>query len=126
MTSVPVPASEAAAAEPSGTKIGPVVIAFVVGSAVSIGLGVYGRLHTPTGYAVNIAGFSNGPAAKAFLAMHPTALAIVQTVTALGMYGRIPLRGGCWSGASLVGSTGGTDLGSSRRALLVRTGFPEL
>jgi len=37
MTSVPVPASEAPTAEPSGTKIGPVVIAFVVGSAVSIG-----------------------------------------------------------------------------------------
>jgi hypothetical protein len=68
MTSVPVPASKAPTAEPSGTKIGPVVIAFVVGSAGSIGLGVYGRLHTPTGYAVNIAGFSSGPAAKAFLA----------------------------------------------------------
>ena len=108
MTSVPVPASEAAPAEPSSTKIGPVIIAFVVGSAVSIGLGVYGRLHTPTGYAVNIAGFSNGPAAKAFLATIVMALAIVQTVTALGIYGRIPLRGNWvspvhrWSGRLAV------------------------
>ena len=63
MTSVPVPAAEAAPAEPSGTKIGPVVIAFVIGTAVSFGLGVYGRLHTPSGHAVNIAGFSTGAAA---------------------------------------------------------------
>jgi Family of unknown function (DUF6529) len=97
MASIPVPAPDAPAAEPSGTKIGPVVGALAIGSAVSIGLGVYGRLHTPTGYAVNIVGFSNGPAAKAFLATIVIALAIVQTVTAMGLYGRIPLRGS-WVG----------------------------
>ena len=97
MTSVPVPASEAPPAEPSGTKIGPVILAFVVGTAVSIGLGVYGRLHTPSGHAVNIAGFSTGAAAKAALASVVMALAIVQTVTAMGLYGRIPLRG-AWVG----------------------------
>jgi hypothetical protein len=98
VTSVPVPAAEAAPAEPSGTKIGPVVIAFVIGTAVSFGLGVYGRLHTPSGHAVNIAGFSTGAAAKAALASVVMALVIVQTVTAMGLYGRIPLRG-AWVGA---------------------------
>ena len=97
MTSVPVPAAAAAPAEPSGTKIGPVVIAFVIGTAVSFGLGVYGRLHTPSGHAVNIAGFSTGAAAKAALASVVMALVIVQTVTAMGIYGRIPLRG-AWVG----------------------------
>jgi hypothetical protein len=97
VTSVPVPAAEAAPAEPSGTKIGPVVIAFVIGTAVSFGLGVYGRLHTPSGHAVNIAGFSTGAAAKAALASVVMALVIVQTVTAMGLYGRIPLRG-AWVG----------------------------
>jgi len=97
VTSVPVPAAEAAPAEPSGTKIGPVVIAFVIGTAVSFGLGVYGRLHTPSGHAVNIAGFSTGAAAKAFLASVVMALVLVQTVTAMGLYGRIPLRG-AWVG----------------------------
>ena len=97
MTSVPVPAAEAVPAEPSGTKIGPVVIAFVIGTAVSFGLGVYGRLHTPSGHAVNIAGFSTGAAAKAALASVVMALVIVQTVTAMGIYGRIPLRG-AWVG----------------------------
>ena len=77
MTSVPVPGTETPPAEPTGTKIGPVLIAFAVGTAVSIALGAYGRLHTPTGYAVNIAGFSNGPAAKAFLATVVIVLAVV-------------------------------------------------
>jgi Family of unknown function (DUF6529) len=97
MTSVPVSATATPPAEPSGTKIGPVLMALAIGSAVSIALGVYGRLHTPTGYAVNIAGFSNGPAAKAFLATIVMVLAIVQIVTAMGIYGRIPLRG-AWVG----------------------------
>jgi Family of unknown function (DUF6529) len=97
MASIPVPAAEAAPAEPTGTKTGPVVIAFAIGTAVSIGLGVYGRLHTPSGHAVNIAGFSNGAAAKAFLASIVMALVIVQIVTAMGLYGRIPLRG-AWVG----------------------------
>src|SRR4029453_15354189 len=84
MASVPVPAPEVAPAEPGGTKIGPVVIAFAVGTAVSIALGVYGRLHTPTGYAVNIAGFSSGPAAKAALASVAMAFGVVQIVQAMG------------------------------------------
>src|SRR3954462_13921103 len=108
MASIPAPAPEAAPAQPSGTKIGPVVIAFAVGTVVSIGLGVYGRLHTPTGYAVNIAGFSSGPAAKAALASVAMAFGVVQIVTALGIYGRIPLRGAWvspvhrWSGRLAV------------------------
>lgn len=108
MASIPAPAPEAAPAQPSGTKIGPVVIAFAVGTVVSIALGVYGRLHTPTGYAVNISGFSTGPAAKAFLATIVIILAIVQTVTAMGIYGRIPLHGAWvnpvhrWSGRLAV------------------------
>jgi Family of unknown function (DUF6529) len=97
MASIPVPAPEASAAEPSGTKIGPVVVAFAIGTAVSIGLGVYGKLHTPSGHAVNIAGFSSGAGAKAFLASIVMALVIVQAVTAMGLYGRIPLRG-AWVG----------------------------
>jgi hypothetical protein len=97
MTSVPAPAPQAAPAEPSGIKIGPVVIAFAIGTAVSIGIGVYGRLHTPSGHAVDIAGFSTGAAAKAFLASIVMALVIVQLVTAMGIYGRIPLRG-AWVG----------------------------
>jgi hypothetical protein len=71
MTSIPVPAPEAPPDEPSGTKIGAVVIAFALGTAVSIGLGRppstnerlrrVRRLHTPSGHGVNIAGFPAAP-----------------------------------------------------------------
>jgi hypothetical protein len=97
MSSIPATGSEAPPAEPSVTKIGPVVIAFAIGTAVSIGLGMYGRLHTPSGHAVNIAGFSTGAAAKAALASVVMGFALVQIVTAMGLYGRIPLRG-AWVG----------------------------
>ena len=59
MSSIPVPAPEAPAA-PSSSNLVPVLVAFAIGTAVSIALGVYGRLHTPTGHAVNIAGFATG------------------------------------------------------------------
>ena len=59
MSSIPVPAPEAPAA-PSSSNLVPVLVAFAIGTAVSIALGVYGRLHTPTGHTVNIAGFATG------------------------------------------------------------------
>jgi len=108
MTSIPVPALEAPPDEPSGTKIGAVVIAFALGTAVSIGLGrppstnerlrrVRAAAHTvgPWGQHRRV---SSGAAAKAALASVVLALAIVQAVTAMGLYGRIPLRG-AWVGA---------------------------
>ena len=106
MTSIPVPAPEAPPAEPSGTKIGPVVIAFAIGTAVSIGLGVYGRLHTPTGHAVNIAGFSSGAAAKAALASVVMGLAIVQIVTAHGDLRTDPAAGRLGRSQSIAGPGG--------------------
>jgi len=115
MTSVPVPAAEAPPAEPSGTKIGPVVIAFVVGTAVSFGLGVYGRLHTPSGHAVNLAGFSTGAAAKAFLASGNGAVRANPFAWRLGR---------CCP--SLVWTRRCPDLGAGRSALSLRVGFSDL
>jgi hypothetical protein len=78
---------------------------FAVGAAVAVALGVYGKLHEPTGIAVSLAGFSSAQAAKAWLATGAAALAIVQLVTALGVYGKLPLGSGSvvsavhrWSG----------------------------
>jgi len=73
---------------PSSTTM--LLVATAVGIAVSVGLGVYGRLHEPTGSAINIAGFSSGLAAKAWLASLAFLLAIVQLVSAMVMYGRFP------------------------------------
>src|SRR5215212_10070160 len=74
------------------------VLAFGVGSLVSVGLGVYGRTHEPTFFALNLAGFSSGLAAKAWLASIAFVLAVVQLVSALVMYGRIPVRAPSWIG----------------------------
>ena len=66
------------------------VIPCVIGGLVALTLGLYGRLHSPTGIAVNIAGFSSPGYVKSWLATVATVLAIVQVVSALVMYGKVP------------------------------------
>jgi hypothetical protein len=78
-----------------------VLVAVVAGVAVSVGLGVYGRLHTPTGVAVNIAGFSSPVAVKAWLATVVFAFGLFQFGSALVMYGKVPgVRAPSWIGAA--------------------------
>lgn len=83
----PTPTVPVAAPAPAG-----VLGILLVGSAVSVGLGVYGRLHTPTGVAVNIAGFSGPQEVKVWLASLAFTLALVQLLSALAMYGKLPVR----------------------------------
>jgi Family of unknown function (DUF6529) len=78
------------------TNVGALVLALGLGSLVSVGLGVYGRLHEPTFYALNLAGFSSGLVAKAWLATGAFVLVLVQLGSALVMYGRIPGVAGPW------------------------------
>jgi len=81
--------------QPGRTNFWPVVIALAVGSLVSVAIGVYGGLHDPTGKAFNLAGFSSGLHAKAWLASVAFALAIVQVISALAMWGKLPgVKGG--------------------------------
>jgi hypothetical protein len=85
--------------------------ALAIGSAVAVGLGVYGRLHTPTGQAINLAGFSSGLAVKSALTTVAFAFGLVQIFTAMMMYGRIKLSGAWvgpahrWSGRIAVAFT---------------------
>jgi Family of unknown function (DUF6529) len=91
------PATGAALRE--GRQVTGLIGALLVGGAVSLTLGVYGRLHTPTGVAVNVAGFSGPQEVKVWLASLSFLLALVQLVTALAMYGRIAwLRTPSWCG----------------------------
>ena len=78
------------------TALRPLVVAFGVGSFLSVGLGVYGSTHQPTFFALNLAGFSSGLAVKAWLTTGAFALAVVQLVSALIMYGRIPVTAPPW------------------------------
>ena len=66
------------------------VVPCLIGGLVALTLGIYGRLHSPTNFAVNIAGFSSPGYVKSWLATGATVLAIVQVVSALVMYGKVP------------------------------------
>ncbi len=65
-------------------------VPLLIGAGVCVALGAYGRLHHPTGYAVNIAGFSSPLAVKVWLATAATVLALAQLASALVMYGKVP------------------------------------
>jgi len=60
------------------------------GAAVAVALGVYGGLHTPTGIAVSVAGFSSPLTVKVWLATGAFVFALVQFFSALVMYGKVP------------------------------------
>jgi Family of unknown function (DUF6529) len=91
--------STAPATAGRGRQPASLVGVLLIGGAVALTLGVYGRLHTPTGVAVNVAGFSGPQEVKVWLASLSFLLALVQLVTALAMYGRLSrLRAQPWLG----------------------------
>jgi Family of unknown function (DUF6529) len=75
-----------------------VLVPLVVGSAVAVALGVYGRTHSPTGIAVNVAGFTSPQTVKVWLATAAMLFALVQLFSALLMYGRLGVSAPRWTG----------------------------
>ena len=63
-------------------------IPILAGLAVSLGMGAYARLHPAAGVALTLPGFENPLAAKAWLTTAAFVLAIVQMVSAAGIFGR--------------------------------------
>jgi uncharacterized protein DUF6529 len=76
--------------QPATSGAAKLAIPCLIGSLVALTLGIYGRLHSPTGIAVNIAGFSSPGYVKSWLATVATVCAIIQVVSALVMYGKVP------------------------------------
>jgi Family of unknown function (DUF6529) len=75
------------------------VVPALVGCLVALTLGIYGRLHSPTGVAVDIVGFSSPATVKAWLASAALLFAVVQFGSALVMYGKVPrVRAPSWIG----------------------------
>lgn len=74
------------------------VVPLLIGAAVSVSLGVYGKTHTPTGIAVSVAGFSSPQTVKVWLASGAALLAVVQVLSALAMYGRLGIEAPSWTG----------------------------
>jgi hypothetical protein len=84
---------------PSPTRVDPIqpdpaarllVVPALVGCLVALTLGLYGRLHAPTGVAVDIVGFSSPATVKAWLATVAVVFALVQLGSSLIMYGKMP------------------------------------
>ena len=74
--------SAQATAQPTRDRyVKPLLLALLGGCAVALALGVYARLHHPTKYALDVAGFSSPLYAKAWLTTAAVALAVVQLVT---------------------------------------------
>jgi hypothetical protein len=69
-----------------------------IGIGVSVGLGVYANKHQPTGIAVSITGFSGPLTVKVWLATCAVVLAVVQLISALVMYGKLPVYSPPWIG----------------------------
>ncbi|WP_449349762.1 DUF6529 family protein [Streptomyces shaanxiensis] len=71
------------------------LIPALVAAAVAVALGAYGKVHDPAGTAFNLAGFSSTGAVKSWLATAAFLFALVQLVSALMVYGKLP--GPSWS-----------------------------
>lgn len=82
-----------------------VAIAVVIGALVAIGLGVFGTVHDPQFFSVNVAGFSSPTAVKTWMATLSVALALFQLGSAFAMYGLLPGgRAPSWLGVAHVWS----------------------
>ncbi|GAA2209994.1 DUF6529 family protein [Nonomuraea monospora] len=83
-------------------SVASLLVPLAIGGLVVLALGVYGRAHTPTGFAVGVAGFSAALPMKVWLTTGAFLLAIVQVVSALSMWGKlgidIPAGVHRWSG----------------------------
>ncbi|MFI6048381.1 DUF6529 family protein [Nocardia sp. NPDC051321] len=87
---------------PNATAVAAIAIPILIGAAVSVLLGVYAKTHEPMGYSVNIAGFANPQAVKAWLATVAILLAMCQLVSALAIYGKLPVDAPSWIGTAHV------------------------
>ena len=63
--------------------------AVTTGALLSVALGVYGRVHTPTGRPITLLGFDSTIQMKVWLALATGVLVLAQLGTALWMYGRL-------------------------------------
>ncbi|MFI7126346.1 DUF6529 family protein [Nonomuraea sp. NPDC050153] len=90
------------AIQPPSRGLTPLLVPLLAGGLAALALGVYGRVHTPTGFAVGVGGFSGALPMKAWLTTGAFLLAIVQVVSAMSMWGRlgidIPPAVHRWSG----------------------------
>jgi len=91
--------TEAAVDRPARSGTTALLIAVLVGAAVSVILGAYGRTHDPAGQALFTLWFSGTINMKSWLATAAFVLAIVQVLLALWMYGKLGKDAPSWVGS---------------------------
>lgn len=74
------------------------LVPLAAGAVVSVALGVYGKVHTPTGRALFSTPFPSFYAMKVWLTAVALGFALVQLLTALWMYGKLGRRAPPWAG----------------------------
>jgi hypothetical protein len=65
-------------------------IPVVAGIGVAVALGVYGRVHQPSAVVADVGTFLRWQTIKSWLATGVLLLAVLQVLSALGVYGRLP------------------------------------
>ena len=79
-------------------------IAVALGACVAVGLGVFGKVHDPQFFSINVAGFSSGLAVKTWMATLAIVLALFQFGSAFAMYGLLGGRAPGWVSTAHVWS----------------------
>lgn len=87
-----IPTAEATAS-PGPSPIVRLLPLLAIGGLVSVSLGTYGRIHSPTGEGIYAFGFSAVLPMKAWFTTAAAALGIGQALSALWMWGRLPGAG---------------------------------
>jgi hypothetical protein len=83
------------AGQPASVKL---LVAAGIGAAVALALGVYGHVHDPSQQLVFTLFFSSTIAMKVWFGTVAVAFAIVQVVSALWLYGKLPWKPASWTG----------------------------
>jgi hypothetical protein len=79
-------------------------VAVLIGSCVAVGLGVFGKVHDPQFFSINVAGFSSGIAVKTWMATLAIVLALFQFGSAFAMYGLLGGPAPAWMSTAHVWS----------------------
>lgn len=87
------PTVEPGPSGPPPNVVIPLLVAATVGGAISLSLGVYGRVHTPTGETIWSFGFPTLLSMKAWFTTVAAGLGVVQALTAAWLWGRLPGAG---------------------------------
>ena len=91
------------------------LFAAALGALVAVALGVYGRVHDPSQELVFTLFFSSTIAMKVWLGSVAAALAVVQVISAMWVYGRLPGRARPSGRAAFTGSPGAWPSSSPSR-----------